>query len=216
MFDPPATRNVHRVPLPATGNVHRAQLLRMAALAQHGLDIDEPADFWYRQGIREAFAYAAALLVAGRVADVTQGAADRVVDLLGDGVADLRVLMEATEAGPGPGSGLTWMGQISFDRVTARQPGTDHDLGSQWGNRHDIRICHRRPHDGTVGLLYAYDQTWDEYAILDPAAHVDVVARTIHAALDVDPHLPLTDFLALLRTNATTMAAHPHSPGVRL
>ena len=207
MFDPTATGN---------GAVHRAQLLGMAALAQRSLDIDDPADFWYRQGIRDAYAYAAALLVTGRVGEVTQAAADRVVNLLGDGITDLGVLMEATDAGPRPGSGLTWMGQIGFDRVAARQPGTDHDLGSQWGSRHDVRISHRRPHDGTVGLLYAYDRTWDEYAILDPAAHVDAVARTFHAALDVDPHLPLTDFLALLRTNATTLAAQPPSPGAQL
>jgi hypothetical protein len=124
--------------------------------------------------------------------------------------------MDATEAGSRPSRDLTWVGQISFDRLAARHPGIDHDLGAQWGDRRDIRISHRRPHDGAVGLLYAYDRTWDEYAILDPAAHVDAVARTFHAALDVDPHLPLADFLTLFRRNAATVAAQPDSPAVQL
>lgn len=205
MFDTPATRNVYR-----------AQLLGIAALAQKSLDLDDPADLWYRQGIRDASAYAAALLVTGRVGDITQAAADRAVQLLGEGITDLGVLMEATEPGPRDSREETWVGQLSFDRLAARHPGIDHDLGTQWGPRHDIRISHRRPHDGEVGLLYAYDRTWDEYAILDPTAHVQTVTRTFHAALGADPHLPLTDFVSLLRKNSPTVAEQPDSSGTQL
>lgn len=199
---------------PATRNVYRAQLLGIATLAQNSLDLDDPADFWCRQGIRDA--YAAALLVTGRLGDVTQAGADRIVQLLGEGITDLGVLMEATEPGPRDSRDLTWVGQVAFDRLAARHPGIDHDLGTRWGPRHDIRISHRLASNASTGLLYAYDRTWDEYAILDPAAHVDAVAPTFHAAVDVDPRLSLADLVSILRKNATMVEARPDSPGVRL
>jgi hypothetical protein len=201
---------------PATGNVNRAQLLGLAMIAQKALDIEHPADFWYRQGIRDAYAYAAAMLVTGHVADITQAAADRVTQLLGEGITDLGVLMEATEITPRPPTGLSWVGQASFDRLTRDHPGIDRDFGSQWGTRRDIRISQRVTEGATVGLLYAYDRTWDEYAILDSAAHVETVTRTVQAAVDTDPHLPVAEFVTLLRQHTRTIAAQPDPPGVQL
>ena len=75
----------------------RAHLLGIAALAQQSLDLDDPAAFWYRQGARDAHAYAAALLATGRPGELTQATANRVIQLLGEGVTDIDVLMEATE-----------------------------------------------------------------------------------------------------------------------
>jgi hypothetical protein len=47
------------------------------------------------------------------------------------------------------------------------QPGVDRDFGMWWGPRHDQRLSHRRDTlDSPTGLLYAYDLTWDEYAVL--------------------------------------------------
>jgi hypothetical protein len=201
---------------PATRTDHRAQLLGMATAAQRSLDLDDLADFYYRQGTRDAYAYAAALLVTGRPGDVTRTAADRVTQLLGEGITDLGVLMEANEITPRPPTGLDWVGQGSFDRLTKNHPGIDHDLGQQWGTGRGIRISHRLTEDATVGLLYAYDRTWDEYAILDPAAHVDTVARTFHAALDTDPHLPVPEFITLLRQHTPSVATQPDPPGVQL
>ena len=108
------------------------------------------------------------------------------------------------------------MGQLSFDRLANTHPGIDHDLGSQWGPRRDIRICHRLTSGPSTGLLYAYDRTWDEYAVLAPNAHVEAVAATFHAALEVDPHLPLTDFLRLLHQRTPAIEAQPDSPGLQL
>lgn len=51
MFDTPATRGARR-----------AKLLWTATLAQTSLDLENPADLLYRQGIRDAYAYAAAPL----------------------------------------------------------------------------------------------------------------------------------------------------------
>lgn len=185
---------------PATRNVHRAQLLGMATAAQQCLDLDDPADFWYRQGVRDAYAFAAALLATGVVGDVTRAAADRVTDLLGEGITDLGVLMVATEPAPRPEpDGLTWVGPLAFGKLTADQPGIDHDLGSRWGTQRDVRISHRRPHDGTTGLLYAYDRTWDEYAILAHHIDTDTVETAKKAARAVDPDMPVEDFLDVLR-----------------
>lgn len=194
----------------------QAQLLGMATAAQRGLDLDDPADFYYRQGTRDAYAYAAALLVTGRSGDATRAAADRVTHLLGEGITDLGVLVQATAITARPPTGVDWVGKVSFDRLTRNHPGVDHDLGQQWGARRDIRISHRLTEDATVGLLYAYDRTWDEYAILDPAARVEVVARTFHAALDRDAHLPVAEFVTLLRQHTKSVAAQPDPPGVQL
>jgi hypothetical protein len=201
---------------PAASNVNRAQLLGLATIAQGALDIEDPADFWYRQGIRDAYAYAAAMLVTGRVADITQAAADRVTQLLGEGITDLGVLMEATEIAPRTPTGQSWVGQASFQRLTKAHPGIDRDLGSKWSGRRDIRISHRVTEGATVGLLYAYDRTWDEYAILDPAAHVQTVTRTVRAARETDPHLPVAEFVSLLRKHAPTIATQPDPSGAQL
>jgi hypothetical protein len=88
MFETPATRHA------------RAHLLGIAALAQQSLDLDDPASFWYRQGARDAHAYAVALLATGGPGHATQATADHVIQLLGNGVTDVEVLMEATEPAP--------------------------------------------------------------------------------------------------------------------
>ncbi len=187
---------------PATRNVHRAQLLGMATSAQQGLDLDD--DYWYRQGQRDAYAYAAALLVTGRAGDTTRAAADRVTDLLAEGVTDLGVLLHATEPGPYPGTRdrLTWMGPIAFARATEAQPGIDHDLGHRWGHRRDIRVSHRRQRGGGSGMLYAYDRTWDEYAVLGRDVPTSTAEQVRDAALASDPHPDLDDVVALLRHRA--------------
>ncbi len=193
---------------PATSHVHRARLLGLATAAQQDLDLDDPADFWYRQGVRDAYAFAAALLATGTVGDATRAAADRVTDLLGDGITDLGVMMVATEPTPRPaGDGLTWMGPTAFATLTAHQPGIDHDLGTRWSPHRDVRISHRRPHDGTTGLLYAYDRTWDEYAILADDIHADDLEAATGVA--TDPHLPVDRVLALLHA-----ARERHTPAL--
>ena len=89
---------------PATSHA-RAHLLGIAALAQQSLDLDDPASFWYRQGARDAHAYATALLVTGQPGQATQAIADRVIQLLGEGVTDVGALMEATDVARRPVSG---------------------------------------------------------------------------------------------------------------
>lgn len=61
---------------------------------------------------------------------------------------------------------LDWVGPITFARRHPGPPGIDVDLGHDWGPRGDQRISWRHDPDGTVGLLYAYDPLWDEFAVL--------------------------------------------------
>ncbi|QGN58901.1 hypothetical protein [Nostocoides sp. HKS02] len=193
----------------------QAALLGLAIAAQQKLDLDDPADFWYQQGARDAYAYAAAMHLTGQPGEAVQAAADRVVHLLGEQVTDLGVLMESTLEACRPATGLTWVGQLSFDRLTRGLAGIDHDTGSRWGALADIRIFHRLTTGASKGLLYAHDRTWDEYAILDPAAHVDTVAATVREASHPGPNLALDDFVALLRANPP-MAIESTWPEVQL
>jgi uncharacterized protein YndB with AHSA1/START domain len=62
---------------------------------------------------------------------------------------------------------LKWMGPRAFKARYGVQPGVDREFGMRWGPRHDQRVSHRRRTlDSPTGLLYAYDLTWDEYAVL--------------------------------------------------
>jgi len=115
---------------------HRAQLLSLALGAQHGINLNDPADYRYLKGTRDAYVYAAAVVADG--------------------------------------------------------------LGTRWGAQRDARLSHRRPHDGNGGLLYAHDQTCDEYAILADNIHADTFETARDAALDVDPHLPVDRLLHVL------------------
>ena len=201
---------------PDARNVTQAALLGLAIAAQQKLDLDDPADFWYQQGARDAYAYAAAMHLTGHPREAVQTAADRVVHLLGEQVTDLDVLTEASQHACPPAAGLTWVGQLSFDRLTRGHAGIDHDAGSQWGPRGDIRIFHRLTTGASKGLLYAHDRTWDEYAILDPAAHVDTVAATVREASHPGPELLLDDFVTLLRANTPPMGIESTWPEVQL
>ena len=61
---------------------------------------------------------------------------------------------------------LKWMGLQAFQSRHGVQPGVDRDFGMWWGPRHDQRVSHRRETlDSPTGPLYAYDPTWDEYAV---------------------------------------------------
>lgn len=201
---------------PATRNVHRARLLQLAIAAHQRLDPADPMERQaHQEGLRDGYAHAAAIAVTGGPGAGAAAAAERVIDLLREGVDDLGVLMVTVEPDPGPPGGLTWVGPLAFERVAAGHPGIDHDLGTRCGPRRDMRISHRRPLQGRTGLLYAYDRTWDEYAILAAAAPVADVERAYRAALARDPHLPVSDFMEVLRRASTLRALEPDGPGVR-
>ena len=68
----------------------------------------------------------------------------------------------------------------------------------RWGAAGDQRISLRHPPGADSGLLYAYDPTWDEYAVLSRAASVQAVQAAFTQAVATDPHMAVTDFAALV------------------
>jgi hypothetical protein len=77
-------------------------------------------------------------------------------------------------------AGLDWIGRHAFTVRYAVQPVVDLVLGMRWGPRHDQSVSH---HLATVssptGLVYAYDRTWDEYAVLA----IDIPTTAVEAAM---------------------------------
>lgn len=195
---------------------HRAHLLSLALGAQHGINLNDPADYWYLKGTRDAYVYAATVLATGQPGDPARAAASRVDDLLNNGSQDVAHLLAALDPTPQREArdALTWVGPVAFNRLTSTQAGVDHDLGARWGAQQDLRISHRRPHDGTGGLLYAYERTWDEYTILADDIHADIVETARVAALAVDPHLPVDRFLRVLHDVRARHAADVVAVGV--
>ena len=99
---------------------------------------------------------------------------------------------------------LDWLGRHAFTARYAVQPVVDPTLGSRWGPRHDQSVSHHLATvDSPTGLVYAYDLTWDEYAVLA----TDVPRAADEAALGRawagDTH-PTVETLAGLLTDSLT------------
>ena len=74
---------------------------------------------------------------------------------------------------------LDWLGRHAFTARYAVQPVVDTILG-RWGPRHDQSVLHNLAAvDSPTGLVYAYDLTWGEYAVLA----TDVPRAALEAAL---------------------------------
>ena len=107
---------------------------------------------------------------------------------------------------------LDWMGRHAFTARYAVQPVVDPILGMRWGPRHDQSVSHHLATlESLTGLVYAYDLTWDEYAVLAidvPRAAVETAlgrARAGDAQLTVEVFAGLlTDSLPALSLAAET------------
>ena len=94
---------------------------------------------------------------------------------------------------------LDWMGPRAFKAQYGVQPGVDRDFGMWWGPRHDQRVSHRRDTlDSPTGLLYAYDLTWDEYAVLATDIPWAAVEAIINSALASDTRMSAEAIAGLL------------------
>ena len=111
-----------------------------------------------------------------------------------------------------PHPALGWRGPLAFARAHEALPGIDHEFGTRWGSKRDQRVRLRVEVGAETGLLYVYDPTWDEYAILGSdvplAAALDAFARWPR----LGEHPSVEDFVALL-PNVT--ASRP-TPGPEL
>ena len=119
----------------------------------------------------------------------------------------------------------TWLGPLAFRAQHGSDGvhhGIDHDYGMRWGAAGDQRISLRHPLGADSGQLFAYDPTWDEYAVLSRAATVQAVQAAFAHAVVTDPHLTVTDFTALVaaldvaRTLQNVPCPEPERRGLEL
>ena len=190
-------------------------LLNSATNTHQQLDPTAPAP-GYLHGRRDACLQAFAQAVATPAGElwpdhlVTERIETQLHAMLDQGVVDTQLLEVAAlliaEHPAPPSRRLTWVGPLAFQRATAAQRGIDMDLGFDWGDGRDTRISCRREPDATRGLLYAYNRTWDEYAVLSDSISVQHVETVYKATVLGDGHPSLDAFilnLYLLRPTIT-------------
>ena len=193
------------------------QLLALACNASRNVDESDPIDYWYRLGQRNAYAQATALIVSRETGHDVFAVTERITTALDADVTDAAQLRAAAYGmTPLPAAArpqLEWVGAKAFDAQHHSIRGVDRDYGMRWGSRSDQRISLRLDGDGaTHGLLYAYDKTWQEYAVLSTNAPRAAVDRAYAHALDTDSHLPVEDFAGLVATYAAALAVAAEPP----
>ncbi len=101
---------------------------------------------------------------------------------------------------------LDWIGRHAFTARYAVQPVVDPILGAQWGPRHDQSASyHLATVDSPTGLVYAYDLTWDEYAVLATGVPKAAVEDALGRALASDAPLSPEVFAGLLTDSLTAL-----------
>ena len=200
---------------------------RMIALArnahrsvdQRSIDQRDDIDYWYRLGQRNADAHAAGIVIARGVDSTAFAISERLTAALEDRVTDLRPL-RSTALGETTTSGLaqspTWLGPMAFAAQFGSLPGVDHDYGMRWGPAGEQRISLRHPMAGDRGLLYAYDPTWDEYAVLSRDATAAAVRSAFAQAVGTNIHMSITDFASLVGGHEMTPPLAPQTGGPEL
>ena len=91
-----------------------------------------------------------------------------------------------------------WVGPQAFATQHGRA-GVDHDFGMRWGERREQRLSLRVKPGEDHGLFYAYDPTWDEYAVLALNVPETAVQAAFAQALRMDTHMHVLAFSELVR-----------------
>ena len=107
---------------------------------------------------------------------------------------------------------LEWRGPILFARAHAAVPGIERDFGGRWGSNGDQRVGLRVEVGSDTGLLYVYDPTWDEYAVIGSDVPLAAVEDAFARAARLGEHPPVADFVTLL----PNVHADRRSPGPEL
>ena len=97
-----------------------------------------------------------------------------------------------------PQPALGWRGPLAFARAPGTIPGSDHDFGSRWGSNGDQRVSLRVELGCEEGLLYVYDPTWDEYAILGTDVPLAAVENAFARWPQLGEHPSVEAFVTLL------------------
>ena len=93
---------------------------------------------------------------------------------------------------------LEWRGPVSFARAHAAVPGIERDFGSRWGSNGDQRVSLRVEVGSNTGLLYVYDPTWDEYAVIGSDVPLAAVENVFARSSQLGEHPPVEAFVTLL------------------
>jgi len=178
------------------------RLVALSRNAHRGVDRHDEIDYWYRLGQRNAYAHAAGVVIARGVDSGAFSVAERLTGALADGVAELAelrsVVLDFGHRSADVEAGLTWMGPATFHAQFHDAPGIDHDFGMRWGANGDQRLSLRVPVGDDRGTLYAYDPTWDEYAVLCREASTASVEGAFARAVQSDIHMSAASFAALV------------------
>jgi len=107
---------------------------------------------------------------------------------------------------------LDWLGRHAFTARYAVQPAVDPILGARYGPRHDQSVLHHfTTVDSPTGLVYAYDLTWDEYAVLATDVPRAAVEAALGRARAIEKHPTLEAFAGLLADSLTAPTPHDSS-----
>ena len=94
---------------------------------------------------------------------------------------------------------LEWMGPRAFQSRYGLQLGVDRDFWMWWGARSHQRMCHQRATAASpTNLVYVYDLTWDEYAVLATDIPWAAVEAIINRALASDTRMSAEAIAGLL------------------
>jgi hypothetical protein len=206
-------------PTPADQERLASDLIALARNATANVDRADQVDYWYRLGQRNAYAHATGMLLSPHVGDDAFRIAERVTTAL---EANVRTVAELSSAAYGvtPGRAtattLRWIGPREFNSRYGHVPGIDHDYGFLWGPRRDERISLRIKSGQEEGLLYVYDRTWDEYAVLSGSANRIAVDKAYARAVQGDIHLDPCLFARLVADQTPAAKLTTEAPGMEL
>ena len=81
----------------------------------------------------------------------------------------------------------------------------------RWGSNGDQRVSLRHLIAADRGLLYVYDPTWDEYAVLFRDVPVAAVEAAFTRALQTDIHMSPQSFAAIVAQQPAAPAPLGHA-----
>jgi hypothetical protein len=93
---------------------------------------------------------------------------------------------------------LEWTGPVAFARTYGAVPGVERGFGTCWGYGVDQRVSIRVGVGGDSGLLYVYDPTWDEYAVLGRNVPLAAVEDACAGSPQFGEHSSVEDLAAPL------------------
>lgn len=96
-----------------------------------------------------------------------------------------------------PQPALEWMGPVAFAKAYESVRGIDYDFGTRWGPNGDQLVSLRLEVGANTGLLYVYDPTWDEYAVLGTFVQLVAVEHAVARARQFDDHPTVEKFQEL-------------------